>query len=235
MLYVATKGRPDIYLPIAFLTSRVSKADEDDWKKLRRLLKYIQQTIDLKLVLRADNLTITKWWADAAYAVRDDGKSQTGMTMSLGNGVIMSKSIKQKPNTRSSTEAELVAASDALSQILWTRYFIEDQGDYLDDAVLYQDNKSAILLEKNGRLSSGKNTKHIHARYFFIKDKIDTGEVNVQYCPTGDMIADFFTKPLQGSQFTRFRDMILGITPIDYQPVDNPTQNRSVLEFNMEQ
>ena len=235
LLYVATKGRPDIYLPIAFLTSRVSKADEDDWKKLRRLLKYIQQTIDLKLVLRADNLTITKWWADAAYAVRDDGKSQTGMTMSLGNGVIMSKSIKQKPNTRSSTEAELVAASDALSQILWTRYFIEDQGYYLNDAVLYQDNKSAILLEKNGRLSSGKNTKHIHARYFFIKDKIDTGEVNVQYCPTGDMIADFFTKPLQGSQFTRFRDMILGITPIDYQPVDNPTQNRSVLEFNMEQ
>ena len=126
-------------------------------------------------------------------------------------------------------------ASDALSQILWTRYFIEDQGYFLDDAVLYQDNKSAILIEKNGRLSSGKSTKHIHARYFFIKDKVDTGEADVQYCPSGDMIADFFTKPLQGSQFTRFRDMILGLAPIDYQPIDQPTQNRSALEHDLGQ
>ena len=79
LLYVATKDRPDIYLPIAFLTSRVSRADTDDWKKLKRLLNYIRCTIDLKLTLSADNMTLTKWWVDAAYAIRDDYKSQPGI------------------------------------------------------------------------------------------------------------------------------------------------------------
>lgn len=110
--------------------------------------------------------------------------------MSLRNGVLMSKSIKQKPNTKSSTEAEVVAASDALSRVLWTKYFIEDQGYYMSDPVLFQDNKSAMLLEKNGMLSSGKNTKHINARNFFITDKIQTGELSVIYCLTGEMLTE---------------------------------------------
>ena len=92
----------------------------------------------------------------------------------------------------------------------------------MNDSVLFQDNKSAMLLEKNGQLSSGKNTKHIHARYFFITDKIQSGEISVIYCPTGEMLADFFTKPpIQGEKFTRFRDIILGITPIDDEPINN--------------
>ena len=92
---------------------------------------------------------------------------------------------------------------------------MEEQGYTIDRSILYQDNSSAILLEKNGRMSCGKNTKHINARYFFIKHREDTKEINVEYCPTGEMIAEYFTKPLQGSKFTTFRDLILGITKID--------------------
>ena len=72
-----------------------------------------------------------------------------------------------------------------------------------------QDNQSAMLLENNGRKSSGKRTRHINIRYFFITDRIEQGEIRVQYCPTDDMIGDFFTKPLQGAKFRKFRDIIM--------------------------
>jgi hypothetical protein len=80
-------------------------------------------------------------------------------------------STKQKLNTRSSTETEIVGADDfVMPAICWTRYFMEAQGYQVNDNVLFQDNKSAILLEKNGKASSSKRTKHISIRYFFITE-----------------------------------------------------------------
>ena len=66
---------------------------------------------------------------------------------------------------------------------------------------MYQDNKSAILLEENGIASSSKRTRHINIRFFFITDRIKSGELKVEYCPTEDMIDDFRTKPLQVKLF----------------------------------
>jgi hypothetical protein len=71
---------------------------------------------------------------------------------------------------------------------------------------------SSILLEKNGKASSGKRTKHINIRYFFVTDRIAKGEVSVVWCPTGDMIGDYMTKPLQGALFRKFRDQIMGVS-----------------------
>ena len=81
----------------------------------------------------------------------------------------------------------------------------------MDDNILYQDNKSSILLEKNGKASSGKRTKHINIRYFFITDRVKKGDVSVVWCPTEDMIAYYATKLLQGSLFNKFRDQIMGV------------------------
>ena len=122
-----------------------------------------------------------------------------------------SSSTKQKLNTKSSTEAELVAADDCMPQLAWTRHFLEAQGYNIDKCVLHQDNKSAMLLEKNGRASSGKRTRHVNIRYFFIKDRVDSGEVSIEHCPTEEMAADYFTKPLQGSQFRKFRKLIMNL------------------------
>ena len=71
-------------------------------------------------------------------------------------------------------------------------------------------------MEVNGKLSSSKRTKHINIRYFFIQDRIKNGEITVKHCPTDQMLADYFTKPLQGAKFIQFRDMILGIYKIDF-------------------
>ena len=78
---------------------------------------------------------------------------------------------------------------------------MEAQGYHVKDTIVYQDNQSAILLEKNGRASSGKRTRHINIRYFFVTDRVANGEVTIEYCPTKEMLADYFTKPLQGAQF----------------------------------
>ena len=114
-------------------------------------------------------------------------------------------------NSRSSTETEIIAADDLMPSILWTNYFLEGQGYTLGSTILCQDNKSAILLENNGRKSSGKRTKHINMQFYFITDRICGGELSVKHCPTQDMIADFFTKPLQGNRFFKFRSLIMNL------------------------
>ena len=212
LLYVANRARPDIMVAISFLTSRVLNTTEKDWRKLKRVLCYLNGTIDMPLTISIDKLSITKTWVDASYACHPDMRSHTGGAIMMGKGVLFTKSSKQKLNTKSSTEAEVVGASDFLSQTIWTKHFIEAQGYKHITSEYFQDNLSAMQLEENGRESSGQNTRHINIRYFFIKDRVANGDIVLLHCPTLDMIADFFTKPLQGKLFKRFRDVVMGIT-----------------------
>ena len=80
----------------------------------------------------------------------------------------------------------------------------------IDENILYQDNKSTILLQENGKRSSSQRTLALNIRYFFLTDQIEKGNLKVKYCPTGDMIADYLSKPLQGAQFQKFRSQIMG-------------------------
>ena len=209
-LFLCKRARPDIQPTVPFLCTRVKNPDEDDQKKLIRLMRYLNGTIDLALTLRADDITRALWYANIAFAVHFDMKSHTGGVLTMGKGAIQTMSSKQKLTTKSTTEAELVGADDILPQLLWTKYFLEKQG-YKCNPKLYQDNKSAILLEKNGRESSGKRTRHIRLRYYFITDRIEKKDLQVKFCPTDDMIADYMTKPLQGMKFRKFRKLIMGM------------------------
>jgi hypothetical protein len=150
-------------------------------------------------------------WVDASFAVHPDMKSHTGATMSMGKGSVYSSSTRQKLNTKSSTEAELVGVDDRMPQILWTRYFLEAQGYEVRENKIYQDNQSAMLLENNGRGSSSQRTRHINIRYFFVTDRIKANEVSVEYCLTAEMNGDLFTKPLQASLFRKFRNRVMNI------------------------
>ena len=78
---------------------------------------------------------------------------------------------------------------------------MEDQGVNIKETVLYQDNMSSMLLEQNGRQSSTKRTKHMDIQYFYVGDHIQNKTLSLQHCPTKEMLADYFTKPLQGSIF----------------------------------
>ena len=209
LLFVSKRGRPGIQVTIAFLTTRVTKPDIDNWKKLVWLLCYINSTIDLKLKLSITDFRSIKWWVNASYVVHPNSCSHTGGTMTLGKGSIYSSSIKQKITAKSLTEAELIALNDVAGQIIWTQSFLQDQGYNTGPSEVHQDNKSTILLAENRILSSSKRTKHINVRYYFIKDRINREEISIIYCPTSNLVAGYYTKPLQGSQYVKFRDMVM--------------------------
>jgi hypothetical protein len=171
-----------------------------------------------------------KTWVDASYAVHSDMKSHTGGCISFGIGAAMSKCAKQKLNVKSSTEAELVGASDYLSYPIWAKKFLAYQGYALKENILYQDNQSTIRFERNGRKSCGPNSRHIDIRYFFIKDRIGLETIDLQHCPTEQMLADFFTKPLQGSLFRKFRDVIMGHQHIDTLKSTSPPPSQERVE-----
>ena len=163
---------------------------------------------------------------DASHQIHDDCKGHTGALLILGAGVVISSSNKQKINTKSSTESELVAVHDKSGDVLWTRHFLEAQGYTISENIIYQVNMSTLSLEKNGRLSSSKRTKHIKAKYFFIKHYYDSGDINLRYCPTEQMWADVLTKPLQGVQFRQMRAILMNC-PIDYS--EDPIKSSTVL------
>ncbi len=184
--------------------------DRDDWEKLCHLVEYLRKDHARALVLGAENDGLLIWYVNASFAVHPNMWGHTGGGLTMGRGFPISVSTKQKLNTRSSTESELVGVDDMMPIILWTCYFLLSQGYGVVENLLLQDNRSSTLLERNGRASSGKRTMHINIRYFFISDMVNMKEVSIHWCPTKEMVADFWTKPLHGSHFRKLRDYIMG-------------------------
>ena len=209
-LLLCKRGRPDIQPAISFLSTRVRNPNQSDWDKLRRMMEFLWTTRDDVLKLSADDIGTVQWYLDAAFAVHPDMKSHTGSIMTWGRGSIISICTKQKTNSRSSTEAELISLDDILSKVLWTLRFLEAQGVKVAKNIIYRDNTSSMKLEEGGRESCGKRTRHFDIKYFYITDLIKRKEVTIQYRPTNEMIADFMTKPLTGAKFHTFRKVIMG-------------------------
>ena len=120
--------------------------------------------------------------------------------MPMGKGSIVNVSNKQKLNVGSSTGSELVSVADVLGMMMWCKCFMEAQGHTNENNMLHQDNKSTILLAKNGRLPAGKNSKHIK-NTFFICDKIVQGDLQIMHKGAAATWADINTKSLQGQMF----------------------------------
>ena len=121
-----------------------------DQDKLYRVLDFIKSSLDNKRIIGATSLDKLITWVDASFATHINKRSHTGGTMSFGVGVIHTKSSKQKLNTKSSTKAELVAVSEYLPYHIWVVNFMKSQGYNVNKKILYQDNQSAIKMEKNG-------------------------------------------------------------------------------------
>ena len=216
-MFLCKRGRQDIQPGIAFLTTRVSEPNEDDWRKLIKIMKFLKGTKESITTISMDDSNTIKWYVDAAFAVHKDLKSHTGAVMTLGNGVLCSISTKQKVNSRSSTEAEFIAVDDVISKVLWTKLFLENQGQNISMNVIYRDNQSAMKMELNGKASSGKRTRHFDIKYYYITDLIKRKLVQIEYCPTNEMIADYMTKPIVGSKFNIMWKKVLGEIPIVVQ------------------
>ena len=144
-------------------------------------------------------------------------KSHTVINYTMDKGTIYGGSLKHKLNSKSLMEAELISVSDGINQVLWTKYFLKCQVYVVNSSTIYQDNEASILLERNGKRSSKKGTRFINICYFFIMNKVQNGEVVIEYIPTGKMIADLLAKSLQGALFRKMRDQIQGIDMDNFQ------------------
>ena len=210
LLYLGKRVRPDILLAVQFLTCRVTKSTDEDYEKLQRVINYLHCTKDLKLRFRCGESVDLICYVDASHAVHDDYKSHTGVIITInGRCMVYCRSTKQSTNGVSSTESELIAVSDALPQIIYTKEFIEEILNCNVPAHLMQDNTSTIRLIEAGKALS-ERTRHINIRFFYVHQYVSDGILKIQYCPTKSMRADGFTKPLQGKEFIEFRDYILG-------------------------
>ena len=117
-------------------------------------------------------------------------------------------------DTTSSTEAELVGVSKGIRQSIWAANFLELQGYDKQPVRVYQDNMSTIKLIEKGR-STSELTRHIDIGFFWLHDLLNRDVITIEYCPTAEMVADYMTKPLQGSLFLAMRDKVMGVTSCD--------------------
>ena len=111
--------------------------------------------------------------------------------------------------TKSSTEAELVGLSDSANQGLYLRNFLTLQGYRMAPLTVYQGNMSCMALLARDR-SGGERTRHIAARYFWVKDLAEGGEAVMVHKGTAELYANVLTKPLQGAQFVYKRECLTG-------------------------
>ena len=221
LLYLAKRTRPECLVATSFLCTRVTRSTKQDKGKLDRVMGYLRRTPNQTIVFRPGQLGITpRQYVDASYGVHADGKSHTGACIIIGDtGAVFNKSSKQSIVTKSSTEAELVAGSDALNQLLHVRELIKHQDKlqrhehgkelHLEPSAFYQDNKSTIELIKSGRAKHEKS-RHINIRHFWMHGKVLDKSIRIEYMPIKTMIANVLTKPLQGEQFRAETAMITG-------------------------
>ena len=140
LLYLSKRVCPDIQLVLSFLCTRVRGPETDDYKNLAIVMKYIQGTIGLPQLFSIDKSGNIKWYIDASFALHNDMRSHTGVLMPMGTEGAYVQSSKQNLNTKSSTEANLIVVDDVLTQVIWTRYFLKEQGYMIQDNVINQDN-----------------------------------------------------------------------------------------------
>ena len=149
MLFITKRGRPDLEPTVQFMCTRVTKSTEQDWIKMRRLMLFLKNIINERRYIAIKDKGAMFTWVDAAYAVYEDMRSQTGDAISFGLGVVHCKSLRQKLNTKSSTESEVVGVSDYLPYNIWMTLFLKEQGMILYKNVLYQDNQIAMKMLKH--------------------------------------------------------------------------------------
>ena len=200
--WVAKRTRPEVLTATAFLTTRVTRATEQDASKLTRVHQYLHGSRRRGIALGVGESGVeVHAHIDAAYGVHNaTGKSHSGCAISLGRGPVYVASKGQKIVTKSSTEAELVALSDMASQAIHVRGFVSEQGHPMGPAVIHQDNMSCMALMKKGGPCS-ERSRHIAIRRFWLKERSDLGEVKLEHLGTAEMYANVLTKPVVGEQF----------------------------------
>jgi len=206
LLYASIATRPDISQAVAAVSKYNSKPSEAHLTAVKRILRYLKGTLDITVKYKNSDKCEVLGYSDADYAGDvDDRHSTTGNLFLVSGGPVSWLSKKQSIVTLSTTEAEYVALSTATQEAVWIRKLLSDFGASLSQATtIMEDNQGAICLARNPVTHS--RSKHIDVHYHYISEALNDGIINLQYCPTHDMIADTLTKPMPKERFVMIRN-----------------------------
>ena len=216
LLYAAIATRPDIAQAVGVVSKYNSNPTEAHLTAVKRVLRYLKGTMDLAIQYQPSEQPELVGYSDADWAGDlDDRHSTTGNIFMMTGGAISWLSKKQPIVPLSTAEAEYVALSAACQEAVWLRRLLSDIHAAPSGAtILMEDNQGTIAIARNPIAHS--RTKHIDIRYHYVREAIDNESVDVEFCPTTEMIADLLTKPLPKGQFGKLRQA-MGVTTA--QPV----------------
>ena len=202
LLYLSVCTRPDIAQAVGALSKFMASPTTVHWQAAKGVLRYVAGTTDYGLKF-GGNASGLVGYCDADYAGdRDTRRSTTGYVFILNGGAISWSSKRQATVAASTTEAEYVAAAQAVKEALWLRNLLADL-DLAQDGgtiTIYADNQSAIKLLKNPVVSM--RSKHIDVVYHFARERVARKEVKFEYVKTEHMLADMLTKPVSKAKHT---------------------------------
>lgn len=201
LLYLAKNTRPDILYAVILLARFTANPRRRHWEGVKRVLRYLKGTENFGLYYQCTNSKIVAY-TDADWGNdREDRKSYTGVMVMFGSAPVLFISRKQPTVALSTTEAEFIAASETLKELIWLKSLLFELNVEVETPVLRIDSQTAIRLVKNPEFH--RRTKHIDIKYNFIRDRYGAGEFTLEYTPTENQLADFLTKPLSREVFAR--------------------------------
>jgi hypothetical protein len=219
--YLATSTRPDLAHAISTLSRKLANTDEDDVRRLKRVLRYLAGTRTLGLTYSGLTVTVhdRQFKPDDLLIFSDSdwggeystGKSQTGFVIKLAGAAVGWVSQKQDTVAHSSSEAEYVALSECGRETVWWRRVMAQIGlSQLGPTLQWVDNTVAERMA-NGE-GGTKRRKHINVKYHWIREQVVRDELKLSHIPTAINEADILTKSLQRLPFERLRDLIMGLS-----------------------
>jgi hypothetical protein len=195
LMYAMVGTRPDLAFSLQYLCQYMQSPSKIHCEFLKHVFNYCKRN-SYALTFKRDNDLILKGWADASYANNHDGKSTSGYCFKIGNSIVSWSARKQNIVALSTTESETIGLTYAAQEAIWFKELLAELGFRQQAVEIFEDNQACIKLAKNPQQHS--RTKHIQVRYFFIRQHLDDGTMNLSYCSTKDQLADVFTKILAG-------------------------------------
>nr|GEX74445.1 putative ribonuclease H-like domain-containing protein [Tanacetum cinerariifolium] len=194
-LMYLTSSRPDIVHATCLCARYQAKPTEKHLKEVKRIFRCLWGNVNTGLWYTKDSGFELTGFSDADYAgCKDTFKSTSGGAQFLGEKLVSCSLKKQDCMTLSTAEAEYVSLSACCAQVLWMRTQLMDYGFHFNKILFYCDSKSAISISCNPVQYS--RTKHIAARYHFIKEHVKKGTIELYFVKTDYQLADLFTKAL---------------------------------------
>ena len=208
LLYLSVATRPDIAFAVSNAAKFSAQPGKQHWTAVKRIMRYLRGTTNLGLIFTPQVSAECIGYSDADWGGDlEDRKSTSGYLFQISGAAVSWRSKKQTCVALSTAEAEYVALAGAAQEAMWMRQLTAElEIDAPAEAItIFEDNQSAICMTKNPQFHG--RSKHISIKYHFIRDHVNDGVVKLQYCPTGDMVADMLTKGLPKDQFIELRQM----------------------------